>query len=130
MWSLWPFSKKKKSKYDDEQDSADIADSLFRIQAGYSVSEEAEKAQRDANYAKTYDRELNRLNKAGREEDPDNEEQNQEAARNAAEISTARLRTKKGLRQQRRQVKLQQKNTDHIQRNLQRSYRQTFAGGS
>lgn len=95
MWSWWPFSKKKESKYDKEQGPADIADSLFRIQAGYTASEEGEKAERDAKYAKTYDRELKRLNKANREQDQDNEEENQKAARNAAEFSAINLRTKK-----------------------------------
>ena len=96
MWSFWPFGKKK-SKYDKEQDPADIADSLFRIRAGFTASEEREKAERDAQYAKTYDREMKRINRANRGliREEGAEEQDQEIARNAAQQSTSNLRVKR-----------------------------------
>ncbi len=96
MWSFWPFGKKK-SKYDKEQDPADIADSLFRIRAGFTASEEREKAERDAQYTKTYDREMKRINRANRGliREEGAEEQDQENARNTAQQSAANLRVKK-----------------------------------
>ena len=95
-WSFWPFGKKK-SKYDREQDPADIADSLFRIRAGFTASEEREKAERDARYAKTYDSEMKRINSANRGliREEGAEEQDQENARNTAQQSAANLRVKK-----------------------------------
>ena len=96
MWSFWPFGKKK-SRYDREQDPADIADSLFRIRAGFTASEEREKAERDAQYAETYDREMKRGNRANRGliREEGAEEQDQENARNTAQQSAANLRVKK-----------------------------------
>ena len=96
MWSFWPFGKKK-SRYDREQDPADIADSLFRIRAGFTASEEREKEERDAQYAKTYDREMKRGNRANRGliREEGAEEQDQENARNTAQQSAANLRVKK-----------------------------------
>lgn len=91
MWSWWPF-RKKKSKYDEEQNAGDIADSLFRIQAGFSASEEEEKASRDTAYAKAYNNELNRrdgINVPG-----DNNELDEEVARNAGQAAADRLRVK------------------------------------
>ena len=97
MWSLWPFGKKKKSKYDREQDSGDIADSLFRIRAGFTASEEREKSERDARYVKTYDSEMKRINRANRGliREEGAEEQDRENAGNAARQSAADLRVKK-----------------------------------
>lgn len=96
MWSWWPFGKKE-SAYDKERTPADFADSLVRIQAGFSASEEREKAQRDAQYAKTYDREMKRINKANRNKirERGSEKQDRENARNAAEQSAGNLRTEK-----------------------------------
>ncbi len=96
MWSLWPFGKKK-SKYDNEQNSADIADSLFRIQAGFAASKERENAERDAQYAKTYESEMKRINRANRGmiREKGSEKQDQEYARIAAKRSAANLTVKK-----------------------------------
>ncbi len=96
MWSFWPFGKKK-SRYDREQDSSDIADSLFRVRAGFTASQEREKAERDAQYAKTYDSEMKRINRANRGliREEGAEEQDRENARNAARQSATNLRVKK-----------------------------------
>ena len=92
MWSWWPFGRKK-SKYDEEQDAGDIADTLFRIQAGFSASDEAEKAARDTAYAKAYNNELNQrdgINVPG-----NNDELDEEVARNAGQAAADRLRVKR-----------------------------------
>lgn len=92
----WPFGKKT-SDYDEEQDSSDIADSLFRIQAGFTASDEREKAERDAQYAKTYAREMKRAGRAnrGRIRNQEDEEQDMANARNAAQQSAQNLRVKR-----------------------------------
>ncbi|MBQ6509429.1 MAG: DUF4157 domain-containing protein [Flexilinea sp.] len=92
MW--WPFSRKK-SKFDKDVEPSDIADSLFRIQAGFSASDEREQSERDAMYAKTYDSELKRINKANRNRIDDENYDPQSLARNAAARSAANLRVKR-----------------------------------
>ena len=92
MW--WPFSKKK-SKFDEDVEPSDIADSLFRIQAGFSASDEREQSERDARYAKTYDSELKRINRAGRNRINGKNYDPEALARNAASRSAANLRVKR-----------------------------------
>ena len=64
-WKIWKkisnlFKKPKESEYDQDKSSSDIADNLFRIQAGIEASNEDEKLQRDTESAITYISEQNK----------------------------------------------------------------------
>ena len=58
MWSLWPFGKKKESKYDTISSPSEEADFLFRTQAGISASIEKQNAEKDEVYEQTFRKEI------------------------------------------------------------------------
>lgn len=82
---MWPWSKRV-SIYDEDRTPEDIADNLFRVQAGLSANTERKNAIRDTEYSKVYDKSLKRINKANRGliREEGSEEQDQQDARNEA----------------------------------------------
>ena len=82
MWPSW-LSFGRRSNYEEDRSPSDIADSLFRIEAGTVASEEHDKAERNKAYAKAYKRALNQRGI----EDPENAD---EGSLRAAKASASR----------------------------------------
>ncbi len=92
---MWPWSRR--SEYDDDRTPEERADTLFRIQAGFSASDEREKAEREQKYANTYEREMERYDRLNRGRDlpQGKEERDRKAARSSSKYAAANLRVKR-----------------------------------
>ncbi len=62
---MWPWSKKV-SQYDVDRTPEDIADNLFRVQAGLAANNERKIAIRSTEYSKAYDKALKQINRRNR----------------------------------------------------------------
>ena len=63
---MWPWSKKVVSNYDADRTPEDIADNLFRVQAGLEANSERKNAIRNTEYSKAYDKAFKRITKERR----------------------------------------------------------------
>lgn len=92
---MWPWSRR--SEYDDDRTPEERADTLFRIQAGFSASDEREKAEREQKYAKTYESQMERFERLnrGRNLPEGKEERDRKAARIFSKHTADNLRVKR-----------------------------------